>query len=191
MSSTRIKPYLNQFMPQSLWMGILMPKMSGLSLTLPFFLQIIIKSQNVKNHAFLCFEKNCLFLPTLSPFHRTFQKHQHIYIQFLCYLDFQKLKKDLENLFSSLYKGNFRKKTYCSHFCIIVQKNYIISDVIITIAANLEIFFYHFFCNIAKYDCAKFYVKSIFLSGFLQGGHYVPPTATPSPPPPPISPAWA
>ena len=31
---------------------------------------------------------------------------------------------------------------------------------------NLEFFFYHFFCNIKKYDCAKFYVKSIFLSGF-------------------------
>ena len=56
----------------------------------------------------------------------------------LCYLDFQKLKEDLENLFSS--------------------------------------FFYHFCCNITKYDCAKFHVKSIFLSGFTQGGHYMPPT---------------
>ena len=53
----------------------------------------------------------------------------------LCYLDFQKLKKDLENLFSS--------------------------------------FFYHFCCNITKYDCAKFHVKSIFLSGFTQGEYYV------------------
>ena len=36
------------------------------------------------------------------------------------------------------------------------------------------------FCNITKYDCAKFYVKSIFLAAFMQGeGHYVP-----APPPP-------
>ena len=39
-------------------------------------------------------------------------------------------------------------------------------------------FFYHFFvclfvCNITEYDCAKFHVKSIFLSGFTQGEYYV------------------
>ena len=33
-----------------------------------------------------------------------------MYIQFVCYLDFQKLKKDLENLFSRYHKFNFRKK---------------------------------------------------------------------------------
>ena len=30
-----------------------------------------------------------------------------------------------------------------------------------------------FFCNITKHDCAKFHVKSIFLSGFTQGEYYV------------------
>ena len=46
-----------------------------------------------------------------------------MYIQFVCYLDFQKLKKDLENLFSRYHKVNFRKKKkYFSHFPIIFQK---------------------------------------------------------------------
>ena len=31
-------------------------------------------------------------------------------------------------------------------------------------------FFLPFFCNITKYECAKFHVTSIFLSGFMQGG---------------------
>ena len=37
------------------------------------------------------------------------------------------------------------------------------------------LFFFVFFCKIAKYGCAKFHVKNIFLSGFMLGGHYVPP----------------
>ena len=37
------------------------------------------------------------------------------------------------------------------------------------IPAILKKIFYHFFGNIAKYDCAIFQVKSIFLSGFTQG----------------------
>ena len=40
----------------------------------------------------------------------------HIYIQFVCYLDFRNLKKDTENLFSSCDKIKFRKKIYFSHF---------------------------------------------------------------------------
>ena len=35
-----------------------------------------------------------------------------------------------------------------------------ISDMIIPIAAILKIFFYYIFCNITKYDFAKFHVKS-------------------------------
>ena len=35
-----------------------------------------------------------------------------------------------------------------------------ISDIIIPIAAILKIFFYYIFCNITKYDFAKFHVKS-------------------------------
>ena len=31
-------------------------------------------------------------------------------MKFVCYIDFQKLKKDLGNLFSSCLKVNFRKK---------------------------------------------------------------------------------
>ena len=33
-----------------------------------------------------------------------------MYIQFACHVDFQKLKKDLENLFSSCHEVNFSKK---------------------------------------------------------------------------------
>ena len=33
-----------------------------------------------------------------------------------------------------------------------------------------------------KYNCANYHVKSTFLTGFIQGAHYVPP-----PPPPPRS----
>ena len=59
-----------------------------------------------------------------------------MYIQFICYLNFQKLKKDLENLFSNCHKVNFRKKHILAIFCIIFQKIDIISDVIIAIAAK-------------------------------------------------------
>ena len=99
-----------------------------------------------------------------------------LYIQFTCYLDFQKLKKDLEN-FSSYHNVDFRKKHILAIFSIIFQiKIDIISYVIILIAAILKKIFYHFFCNITKYDCAKFHVKIVFLSGFTQeGGHYAPP----------------
>ena len=45
---------------------------------------------------------------------------------FVCYLDFQKLKKDLENLFSSCHKVNFRKKHFSHNSS---KKNDIISDV--------------------------------------------------------------
>ena len=88
-----------------------------------------------------------------------------------------KLIKDFENLFSSYHKVNFRKRQILSIFCIIFQKIDIISDVSIAIAAILKFFFYQYFCNTKKCDCAKFHVKSIFLSGFMQGeggGRYVP-----------------
>ena len=50
----------------------------------------------------------------------------------------------------------------------------IISGVIIPIAAHSKTFYYHyfclfFFCNIARYDRAKFYVKSVLLLRFMQG----------------------
>ena len=46
-----------------------------------------------------------------------------MYIQFVCYLDFQELKKDLENIFSSCHKINFRKEHILAIFRIIFQKN--------------------------------------------------------------------
>ena len=46
-----------------------------------------------------------------------------MYIQFVCYLDFQELKKDLENIFSSCNKINFRKEHILAIFRIIFQKN--------------------------------------------------------------------
>ena len=45
-------------------------------------------------------------------------------IQFVCYLDFQKLEKDLENLFSSSLKVNFREKHILAIFRIIFQKTW-------------------------------------------------------------------
>ena len=78
-------------------------------------------------------------------------------MRFVCYLDFQNLKKYLENLFSSYHKVNCRKKKHIlTIFCIVFQKKIdIISDVIISIAAILKKNFYYFHCNIIKYDCAK------------------------------------
>ena len=93
-----------------------------------------------------------------------------MYIQFVCYLDFQKLKKDLENLFLAGTRLILEKKHILAVFRTFFQKINIISDVIIPIAAILNFFFYQFFCDITKYDCAKFHVKSIFVSGFMQGG---------------------
>ena len=72
------------------------------------------------------------------------------------------LKKDLENLFSSCHKVKFRKKHIVAIFRLIFQKIDIVSDVIIAIAATLKFFFYQLFCNIIKYDCAKFLVKAFF-----------------------------
>ena len=85
----------------------------------------------------------------------------------LKYLDFQKLKKILKIFFSAVTR--LILKHILAIFRIIFQKIDIISDVIIPIAAILKKIFYHFFCNIKKYDCAKVHVKSIFLSGFTQG----------------------
>ena len=70
----------------------------------------------------------------------------------------------------------------CYLFALFFKKIEIISDVIIPVTAILKTFFYHFFffffffffCNITKYDCTKFHVKSIFLSGFTQCELYVP-----------------
>ena len=44
-----------------------------------------------------------------------------MYIQFVYYVDFQKLKKDRENLF---HKVNFRKKNILAIFRIIFQKSW-------------------------------------------------------------------
>ena len=48
------------------------------------------------------------------------------------------MKKDLENLFSSCHKVNFRKKRILAIFRIIFQKIDIVTDVIIAIAAILK-----------------------------------------------------
>ena len=85
----------------------------------------------------------------------------------LKYLDFQKLKKILKIFFSAVTR--LILKLILAIFRIIFQKIDIISDVIIPTAAILKKIFYHFFCNITKYDCVKVHVKSIFLSGFTQG----------------------
>ena len=66
------------------------------------------------------------FLPTLVPFYSILYISiaTYIYSQYVYYLDFQKLKKDFENLFSSCHKVNFGKKKHIlAIFRIIFQKN--------------------------------------------------------------------
>ena len=70
--------------------------------------------------------------------------------------------------FSNCYKVNFTKTTYLRHFHINFPKNYLANDVIIPAAVILK-FFNDLFQSIAKYDCTKFHVKTISLSGFRQG----------------------
>ena len=69
------------------------------------------KNQNSKfYHDFAHFEKNCSFLPTLAPFHMIFRHIRHI--QFVCYLDFQKMKKDLENFFLAATRLTLEKNIF-------------------------------------------------------------------------------
>ena len=67
----------------------------------------------------LVLKKNCSFLPTFAPFIGCFRKisvltslyiYRYIYIRFVCYVEFEKPKKDLETLFPSCDKVTFRKK---------------------------------------------------------------------------------
>ena len=98
------------------------------------------KSQNFKNHDFLRFEKIAPFYLLqylFGGFFRNISILTAIYIQFVCYLQFQKLKKDLENLFSSCHKVNFRKKKLFKNF---FKKVDIISDAIIPIGTILKVF---------------------------------------------------
>ena len=53
---------------------------------------------------------------------------------------------------------------------LILRKNILAIFRIIAILKKKKKKNYHFFGNITKYGCAKFHVKSIFLSGFTQGG---------------------
>ena len=89
-------------------------------------------------------------------------------------LNFKSWKKILKIFFLAATRLNLEKKHILAIFHLIFQKIDIISDVIIPAAAILKIFFYHFLCNITKYDCAKFHIKSIFLSGFTLGALCVP-----------------
>ena len=121
------------------------------------------KSQNFKNHDFARFEEICLYYCLLYEdiFIEFFRSiciltYIYMYIQLVCYLDFQRLRKDLGNLFPRCQKINFRKKQILAIFCIIFQKIDVISDAIIPIATILKKIFYHFFCNFAKYGCVKF-----------------------------------
>ena len=88
------------------------------------------------------------------------------YIQFLCYLEFQKVKKILKIFFLAVTRLILEKNILQPFFAQFLKKNNIINDVIIPIATILKKFFYHFFCNIAQYGCSIFHVKSIFLSVF-------------------------
>ena len=101
---------------------------------------------------------------------RFFRNSILTYIYSICKLrDFQKLKKDLENLFLAVARL-ILEKNILQPFFTFFKKIDIITDVIISIAAILKIFFVPFFCNISKYDSAKFHVKSIFLLGYTPGG---------------------
>ena len=122
-------------------------------------------------------KKNSYFCLLQHLFYTIFQKHQHIklYIfNFYVILTFKNRKQILQIFY---HKVNFRKKenTFQQFFALFFKKIDIISDVINPIAAVLKLIFYHFFCNITKYDCAKFHAKSIFLSGFRQRAALCPP----------------
>ena len=100
-----------------------------------------------------------------------------IYIQFVCYVDFQKLKKDIENLFSSCCKVNFREKHILAIFRIIFQNIDIISDVIIAIAAILKFFSTNFFVTLESMIVPNFISKAFFyqdLGRRVRVGHYCP-----------------
>ena len=62
------------------------------------------------------------------------------------------------------------KKTYFSHFSHNFSKAWHNWWRHHCYSCNSKNFFSRLFCNIKKYDCVKFHVKSTFLSGFLQGG---------------------
>ena len=96
-------------------------------------------------------------------------------INFVCCVGFPKLKRELKNIFQNSHNLNFCKSPFFQIFARFWPILHIICDVINFIATILKFFFGHFVYNMTRYYCAKFYIKSIFLSGFMHGGHNVPP----------------
>ena len=70
---------------------------------------------------------------------------------------------------SSCDQVNFRKKQILANFRIIKNNN-IISDAIIPTVAIWKTLLYHFFVTLQCMTVPYFMAKSIFLSGFTQGG---------------------
>ena len=84
-------------------------------------------------------------------------------------LTFRSWKKILKVFFLAVTRLILEEKKHIlAIFRIIFQKNWHNKLRHHPYSCNLKIFFYHFFCSITKYDCAKFHVKSMFLSGFTQ-----------------------
>ena len=81
----------------------------------------------------LVLKKNCSFLPTFAPFIGCFRKisvltslyiYRYIYIRFVCYVEFEKPKKDLETLFLAATRLLLEKKYILTIFRIIFQKHF-------------------------------------------------------------------
>ena len=91
---------------------------------------------------------------------RFFRNSILTYIYSICKLrDFQKLKKDLENLFLAVARL-ILEKNILQPFFTFFKKIDIITDVIISIAAILKIFLYHFFVTFQSMILPNFMSKA-------------------------------
>ena len=104
-----------------------------------------------------------------------------LYILVLWPFTFQKMKREVKNLFSNSRNLNFWNSPIFALFHIFCASVRIISDAITTEVTILKFFLCHFICNMTYYHCAKFQVQSSTLPEFKKGEHSVVP---PLPPPP-------
>ena len=97
-----------------------------------------------------------------------------LYILVLWPFSFQKLKREMKNLFSNFHNLSFWNSPIFALFRITLRKSVrIISDVIKTEVTILKFYLCHFICNMTEY-CAKFQVQSSTLPEFGNGDHNVP-----------------
>ena len=90
-------------------------------------------------------------------------------------------KRSGKTFFRFCHKVNFRKKNILVVFRMIFQKkkNDIIMDVIISIAAILKIFLYHFFATLHSMTVPNLMSKVFSYQDLHSGRHYVRPLPPP------------